>query len=35
MEHIVKIEKLITGGKGLARLDTGKVIRVQTHFVAL
>jgi 23S rRNA (uracil1939-C5)-methyltransferase len=26
MEHIVKIEKLITGGKGLARLDTGKVI---------
>ncbi len=26
MEHIVEIEKVITGGKGLARLDTGKVI---------
>jgi len=26
MEHIVEIEKVITGGKGLARLNTGKVI---------
>ena len=26
MEHIVEIEKVIAGGKGLARLDTGKVI---------
>lgn len=26
MEHIVEIKKVITGGKGLARLDTGKVI---------
>ena len=31
MEHIVAIEKVITGGKGLARLDTGKVI--MTDFV--
>jgi 23S rRNA (uracil1939-C5)-methyltransferase len=31
MEHIVKIEKVITGGKGLARLDSGKVI--MTDFV--
>ena len=31
MKHIVEIEKVITGGKGLARLDTGKVI--MTDFV--
>jgi 23S rRNA (uracil1939-C5)-methyltransferase len=31
MEHIVEIEKVIAGGKGLARLDTGKVI--MTDFV--
>lgn len=28
MEHTLHIEKIITGGRGLARLDTGKVIMV-------
>ncbi len=31
MEHIVTIEKIVAGGKGLARLDNGKV--VMTDFV--